>query len=68
VVVALSLNVANVVGYTKCEKDARQKLTSLAGQYISTSLMQQAVGAVASLAFGGAGSNAQGGATRTTAP
>ncbi|KAJ3105736.1 Golgi apparatus membrane protein TVP23 A [Phlyctochytrium bullatum] len=32
VIVAIVLNMANVIGYTKCEKDARQKVTSYISQ------------------------------------
>eukprot|EP00698_Gefionella_okellyi_P006334 TRINITY_DN15706_c0_g1_i1.p1 TRINITY_DN15706_c0_g1~~TRINITY_DN15706_c0_g1_i1.p1 ORF type:complete len:206 (+),score=22.61 TRINITY_DN15706_c0_g1_i1:82-699(+) len=32
--VALALNGANVVGYTKCQKDARRRLTSFASQFL----------------------------------
>ena len=53
VVVALLLNSANVVGYTKCDKDAKQKLSNVAGQ-LGTSLLRQAVTSVASAAFGNA--------------
>ncbi len=39
VVVALALNVANVVGYTKCDKDAKKKLTGMAAEYSKSFLM-----------------------------
>eukprot|EP00163_Fabomonas_tropica_P018996 TRINITY_DN3342_c0_g1_i1.p1 TRINITY_DN3342_c0_g1~~TRINITY_DN3342_c0_g1_i1.p1 ORF type:complete len:215 (+),score=25.50 TRINITY_DN3342_c0_g1_i1:410-1054(+) len=38
VVVALSLNSANVVGYWKCQKDARSKLRSMLAQGIASGL------------------------------
>ena len=39
VVVALALNLSNVVGYTKCDKDAKKKLTGLAADYSKSFLM-----------------------------
>lgn len=51
-VVAISLNIANVVGYTKCQKDAASKIQSMAGQYIGQALLQQAVSRIPG--FGGA--------------
>jgi len=38
VIVALSLNSANVVGYWKCQKDARSKLRSMLARGIATGL------------------------------
>ena len=41
VIVALSFNTANVVGYSKCDKDAKKKLTD-AGASIATSIFSKA--------------------------
>jgi hypothetical protein len=46
VAVALALNAANLIGYTKCDKNARQKISNMAGR-IGQSLLQQALGTVA---------------------
>jgi hypothetical protein len=46
VIVALSLNVANVVGYTKCDKDAKNKLAGLAANYSQSFLMSMLSSAV----------------------
>jgi hypothetical protein len=46
VVVALALNGANVVGYTKCDKDAKQRLTGLAADYSRSFLMSVLTSAV----------------------
>eukprot|EP00053_Salpingoeca_punica_P003637 m.44367 g.44367 ORF g.44367 m.44367 type:complete len:209 (+) comp12320_c0_seq3:142-768(+) len=45
VIVALSLNTANVVGYTKCQKDATKHMQSVATSYLAQGL-QHAVGLV----------------------
>lgn len=51
VLIALCLNVANVVGYWKCSKEAKQKFASVAGA-VSQSILKQAVTSMASTAFG----------------
>eukprot|EP00047_Mylnosiga_fluctuans_P004438 m.234538 g.234538 ORF g.234538 m.234538 type:complete len:189 (+) comp12673_c0_seq1:44-610(+) len=53
VAVALSLNAANLIGYSKCDKDARAKLTNMAGQF-GQSLLTQALSSVASAALSSA--------------
>ncbi len=56
VLVALSLNVANVIGYTKCEKESAKRLSSQAGQYIGKQLFTHAMTAIRSTGTGaGAG-------------
>jgi len=42
-VVAIALNVANVVGYTKCQKDATARFRSMAGEYLGGALLSQAM-------------------------
>eukprot|EP01137_Pigoraptor_chileana_P019735 Opistho-2@81176 len=42
VAVAVPLNAANVVGYTKCQKDAKERLQSFAGDFLARTVMQQA--------------------------
>jgi hypothetical protein len=39
VITAFSLNSANVVGYTKCEKDAKKKLQSAVAAGVMSNLM-----------------------------
>jgi hypothetical protein len=36
--VGISLNVSNVVGYTRCQKDAAGRLQAMAGRYLGQSL------------------------------
>lgn len=42
VIVALCLNAANVIGYFRCSKDEKTRLTSLAGA-VSQTLLQKAM-------------------------
>jgi len=44
VVVALALNAANVVGYMKCRKDAKQKVKSAATSFVFSQLFKSASG------------------------
>eukprot|EP00051_Salpingoeca_urceolata_P002760 m.52638 g.52638 ORF g.52638 m.52638 type:complete len:208 (-) comp12314_c0_seq2:297-920(-) len=53
VIVALALNAANVIGYTKCQKDATARLQS-AGTYVGQTLISYAA---SSLFSGGTGSS-----------
>ncbi len=48
VCVALALNIANVVGYTKCEKDARKKVAAVAGSFLGSAMSHLASSMVAS--------------------
>jgi hypothetical protein len=48
--VALCLNAANLIGYSKCDKNARQKISNVAGE-IGKSFLQQALSSVATSAF-----------------
>ena len=41
VIVALSLNFANLFGYIKCKKDASKKLKSMAGNFLGQQLLKQ---------------------------
>jgi len=56
VAVALCLNAANLIGYTKCDKNARQKISNVAGQ-LGKSFLQQAISSVAASAFGSSSSS-----------
>eukprot|EP00127_Corallochytrium_limacisporum_P002838 Clim_evm17s142 gene=Clim_evmTU17s142 len=58
VVVALSLNLSNVYGYTKCRRDAKQQATSMAAGFMSSAL----AGNMASSLFGGGGNQNTGSA------
>lgn len=42
VIVAIALNLANVIGYTKCEKDAKKNLTSMASKFVGQQLLSRA--------------------------
>jgi len=44
VIVALTLSGANLIGYWKCEKDAKAKLTGFAGRIIADRLYRNATG------------------------
>jgi len=44
-IVALSFNIANLIGYYKCEKDAKQKLGGFLG---NNSMVQSMIGSVIS--------------------
>jgi len=46
VFVALALNVANVVGYTKCRKDAKKKVQDAAGSFVFSQMFNRATNAV----------------------
>lgn len=48
VCVALSLNIANVVGYTKCERDAKAKMASVAGDLLGSNFVSGALSSVGS--------------------
>ena len=41
VAVGLGLNVANLIGYVKCKKDAGKKIKSLAGNFLGRQLLNQ---------------------------
>jgi len=43
VCVALALSFANIIGYVKCAKDARKKISNMASSYIATSFVNKAV-------------------------
>ncbi|XP_068672321.1 Golgi apparatus membrane protein TVP23 homolog B-like isoform X1 [Montipora foliosa] len=43
VAVGLSLNVANLVGYVRCKKDAGKKITTFAGNFLGRQLLNQQV-------------------------
>lgn len=55
VIIAISLNFSNVIGYTKCEKEAQKKVTELASQYgsslLKSSLMSSAANSIFTSAF-----------------
>ena len=44
-VVAISMSMANLVGYTKCDKDAKTKLTSMADQSFMSNMVSNAISA-----------------------
>ncbi|KAL3902066.1 MAG: hypothetical protein SGCHY_000100 [Lobulomycetales sp.] len=69
VAVAIVLNMANVVGYTKCEKDAKSKVNNfISGHVQNSGFMQSMVSSVISSRvqglFGGAAAPAQQGSGR----
>jgi hypothetical protein len=41
--IAISLNTSNVVGYTRCHKDAAAKIKSMAGTYLGQQLGQSII-------------------------
>eukprot|EP00128_Syssomonas_multiformis_P016100 Colp12_sorted_trinity150504_noHs@483 len=43
VAIALALNFANVIGYTKCQKDAKKNIQQFAGSFVSSAVTQAAV-------------------------
>jgi glucan phosphoethanolaminetransferase (alkaline phosphatase superfamily) len=43
-ILALVLNLANVIGYIKCARDARRKLKALAGRYVADQVISQTLG------------------------
>jgi hypothetical protein len=43
VILAITLNMANVTGYTKCDRDAKQKLQGFVTQGIMNNLMSNFV-------------------------
>lgn len=42
--VGLSLNIANLVGYVRCKKDAGKKIKTFAGNFLGRQLLNQAMG------------------------
>ena len=46
VIVAITLNAANIVGYTKCDKDAKKKLVHQFGDSIVGSIFKRGFGPV----------------------
>jgi hypothetical protein len=53
--VALSLNVSNIIGYMKCSKDAAKKIKEYAGAYVGQQIGQQLISRMLSRASGGGG-------------
>lgn len=51
--VALSLNVSNVIGYMKCSKDAAKKIKEYAGAYVGQQIGQQLISRMLSRTSGG---------------
>ena len=41
VAVGLSLNVANLIGYVRCKKDAGKKIKTFAGNFLGRQLLNQ---------------------------
>jgi len=41
VAVGLSLNIANLVGYVRCKKDAGKKISTFAGNFLGRQLLNQ---------------------------
>ncbi|XP_073246482.1 Golgi apparatus membrane protein TVP23 homolog B-like [Porites lutea] len=44
VAVGLTLNIANLIGYIRCKKDAGKKITTFAGNFLGRQLLNQAMG------------------------
>ena len=41
VAVGLTLNIANLIGYIRCKKDAGKKITTFAGNFLGRQLLNQ---------------------------
>ena len=41
VAVGLSLNIANLIGYVRCKKDAGKKIKTFAGNFLGRQLLNQ---------------------------
>ncbi|KJE98116.1 hypothetical protein CAOG_08133 [Capsaspora owczarzaki ATCC 30864] len=57
--VGLALNLANVIGYTKCDKNAKQKLANLAGSFVTPSMVTSAAKTLISMATSSSSNNNQ---------